>query len=60
MVRRCSIPIATQIMSNGIRRGYAMSDCGNAVWDGLKQMFEELPRGLTLCLVHELGDCELG
>ena len=29
------------------------------VRDGLEQMFEELPCGLTICLVQELGDCEL-
>jgi hypothetical protein len=30
----------------------------DAIGDGLEQVFEELPCGLTICLVHELGDCE--
>jgi hypothetical protein len=31
----------------------------NAIRDGLEQMFEELPGGLAICLVHEFGDCKL-
>lgn len=30
----------------------------DAIGDGLKQVFEELPCGLTICLAHELSDCK--
>ena len=31
----------------------------DAMRDGLEQMFEKLPRDLTIRLVHEQGDCKL-
>ena len=31
----------------------------DAIRDRLEQMFEELPRGLAICLVDEVGDCKL-
>ena len=31
----------------------------DAIRDRLEQMFEELPRCLAICLIHELGDCKL-
>jgi len=31
----------------------------DAIGDGLEQVFEKLPCGFTICLVHELGDSEL-
>ena len=30
----------------------------DAIWGRLEQVIEKFPSGLTICLVHELGDCE--
>ena len=31
----------------------------NAIGVGLEQMLEEFPRGLAICVIHELRDCKL-
>jgi hypothetical protein len=51
--RACPMHIRTILTDNVVSE-----DRVDAIGDGLEQVFEELPCGLAICLVHELGDCE--